>query len=139
MPPEDHDRPDDSRSHKQAVVLRKDLNMRKGKMIAQGCHASMSAVLSRCSRSEAGWLIPGNDPDVAPWLEGKFAKIALGVDSEAELVALYDKALSMGLPCSIIRDAGLTEFKNIPTLTAVAIGPAEKSRIDELTSHLKLL
>jgi PTH2 family peptidyl-tRNA hydrolase len=31
--------------HKQTIVLRKDLNMRKGKMIAQGAHASMRAIL----------------------------------------------------------------------------------------------
>jgi peptidyl-tRNA hydrolase len=27
--------------HKQTIVLRKDLNVRKGKMVAQGAHASM--------------------------------------------------------------------------------------------------
>lgn len=29
------------RTHKQTIVLRTDLNMRKGKMVAQGAHASM--------------------------------------------------------------------------------------------------
>ena len=33
-------------THKQVIVLRKDLNMRKGKMVAQGAHASMAAILS---------------------------------------------------------------------------------------------
>ncbi len=31
--------------YKQMIVLRKDLNMRKGKMVAQGAHASMKAAL----------------------------------------------------------------------------------------------
>ena len=44
-----------------------------------------------------------------------------------------------GLPCSLIRDAGLTEFAGVPTLTAVAVGPAELSKVDAITSHLKLL
>ena len=30
---------------KQVIVMRKDLNMRKGKMIAQGAHASMKVLL----------------------------------------------------------------------------------------------
>ena len=30
---------------KQVIVIRKDLNMRKGKMIAQGAHASMKVIL----------------------------------------------------------------------------------------------
>jgi PTH2 family peptidyl-tRNA hydrolase len=29
---------------KQVIIIRKDLNMRKGKMIAQGAHASMKAI-----------------------------------------------------------------------------------------------
>ena len=32
--------------HKQVIVIRKDLNMRKGKMVAQGAHASMAAILN---------------------------------------------------------------------------------------------
>lgn len=129
----------EERSHKQALILRKDLNMRKGKMIAQGSHASLAAVLSRAERSDSGWLIPAHDFDIAPWLEGKFAKISLGVDSEEELLAIHRQALAAGLPCSLIRDAGLTEFNGVPTLTAVAVGPAEKSKIDAITSDLKLL
>ena len=30
---------------KQVIVLRKDLGMRKGKMVAQGAHASLGAIL----------------------------------------------------------------------------------------------
>lgn len=131
----------DSRTHKQILVLRKDLNMRKGKMIAQGAHASMAAILSRATRnSEPRSLsISLEDPDIGPWLEGRFAKIAVGADSEAELVELHERAAAAGLPCALIRDAGLTEFGGVPTLTACAIGPAENSRIDPITSHLKLL
>lgn len=129
----------DDRTHKQVIALRKDLNMRKGKMIAQGAHASMAAVLDRAQRSGREISISLNDPDIGPWLEGKFAKIAVGAESEAELVELYERALAAGLPCSLIRDSGLTEFAGVPTLTACAIGPAEISKIDPITSHLKLL
>lgn len=40
------------RNVKQVIVMRKDLNMRKGKMIAQGAHASVDALLSLFSRTE---------------------------------------------------------------------------------------
>jgi len=99
----------------------------------------MAAVLSRAQRTDSGWLIPSSDPDIEPWLSGRFAKIALGCDSEQELLSLHQQALNAGLPCALIRDAGLTEFAGVPTLTAVAIGPAEKSKIDKITQHLKLL
>ena len=36
----------EERAVKQVIVMRKDLNMRKGKMIAQGSHASVDALLS---------------------------------------------------------------------------------------------
>ena len=138
IPAEPSGSPDPERRHKQAIAVRKDLGMRKGKMIAQGAHASWAAVLSRASKGPEGWTIP-RDADIGPWLEGRFAKIALGVDSESELVALYEAAKAAGLPCALIRDAGLTEFKGVPTLTAVAVGPAELSKVDAITDHLKLL
>ena len=33
---------------KQVIVMRKDLNMRKGKIISQGSHVSMKVFLDRC-------------------------------------------------------------------------------------------
>jgi len=39
---------------KQVIVMRKDLNMRKGKMIAQGAHASMAFLTSR-TQSRIWW------------------------------------------------------------------------------------
>jgi PTH2 family peptidyl-tRNA hydrolase len=113
---------------KQVIVLRKDLNMRKGKMVAQGAHASMKATLENL-----------NHPDVKAWLAGAFTKIAVSVDSENELKQVYENAKEKGLICSLILDAGLTEFNGVPTYTAVAVGPAAKSKVDEITGHLKLL
>jgi hypothetical protein len=34
---------------------------------------------------------------------------------------------------ALIQDAGLTEFGGVPTYTALAIGPDEDAKIDELT------
>jgi PTH2 family peptidyl-tRNA hydrolase len=76
---------------------------------------------------------------IGQWLEGSFAKIVVGVDSEEELLAIHQKAKDMGLVCSLIRDAGRTEFHNEPTYTCVAVGPGKDERIDDVTGHLKLL
>ena len=67
--------------------MRKDLNMRKGKMIAQGAHASVDALLSLCSeREESGkttyTLTYGEDSPLAEWLGGMYAKICVYVNSE---------------------------------------------------------
>lgn len=113
--------------YKQVIVLRKDLNMRKGKMVAQGCHASMKATLENIDH-----------PCVKAWLAGQFTKIAVSVDSEEELKEIYRNAKENDLVCSLILDAGRTEFKE-PTYTAVAVGPAKRADVDQITGHLKLL
>jgi PTH2 family peptidyl-tRNA hydrolase len=124
--------------HKQVLVLRKDLNMRKGKMVAQGAHAAMAAILE-LARRDGDQLIVPLDLRTEPWLCGRFKKICVSVSSETELLSVYMKAKSAGLVCSLIRDAGLTEFGGVPTFTAVAVGPDEGSKVDAITGHLPLL
>jgi PTH2 family peptidyl-tRNA hydrolase len=123
--------------HKQIIVMRKDLNMRKGKLVAQGAHASLGAILSLC-KQDGDKLVLEMDERTKPWLTGRFKKICVYVNSEEELLQIYNNALTNGLVCSIIKDAGLTEFNGVPTLTAVAVGPDREDRIDEVTKHLPL-
>ena len=40
------------RTAKQVIVMRKDLGMRKGKMIAQGAHASLKVLTDRRSHAD---------------------------------------------------------------------------------------
>jgi len=124
--------------HKQIIVLRKDLNMRKGKMVAQGAHASMRAILNGARREGDVLCIP-LDGRNEPWLCGRFKKICVSVSSESELLKLHQQALDAGLITALIQDAGLTEFGGVPTYTALAIGPDEDAKIDELTKNLPLL
>ena len=123
---------------KQVIVIRKDLNMRKGKMVAQGAHASMAAILNLARREGNDLIIP-LDARIEPWLTGRFTKICVSVNSEAELLAIHEKASASGLVASLIRDAGLTEFGGIPTHTAVAVGPDAAAKVDLITAHLPLL
>lgn len=123
---------------KQVIVIRKDLNMRKGKMIAQGCHASMAAVTKYM---ETDWLGPWQMFPTSPmkeWFNNSFTKICVYVESEKELIDIYKQAEAKEIPCSLIKDSGKTEFKE-PTHTAVAVGPAEVVDIDEITGELPLL
>lgn len=114
--------------YRQIIVMRNDLNMRKGKMVAQGAHASVKVTLENLDH-----------PNVKAWLADAFTKITLKVESEKELKDIYESARTAGMPCSIILDAGRTEFAGVPTLTCCAIGPAKKEDLDKITGHLKLL
>jgi PTH2 family peptidyl-tRNA hydrolase len=135
---------------KQVIVIRKDLNMRKGKMISQGAHASLKAVLdlmhsqpnesSQGSEGNEEWtLFLDGGSAIHDWINGIFTKICLSVDSEQELLDVYNKAKEKGLICSLIQDAGITEFGGVPTYTCCAIGPCFNEEVQEITGHLKLL
>ena len=127
-----------SAGHKQVIVLRKDLNMRKGKMVAQGAHASMAAILKLAVREGDRLAIP-LDERIEPWLLGRFTKICVSVNSEAELLAIHEKSLAAGVLTSLILDSGVTEFGGVPTNTAVAVGPDHASKVDAITGELPLL
>ena len=79
------------------------------------------------------------DKALQSWIDGKFTKICVSVDSESELFEIVNKAQSAGLTCALITDAGLTEFGGVPTRTCCAIGPNWAEDVDKITGHLKLL
>ncbi len=124
--------------YKQVIVLRKDLNMRKGKMVAQGAHASMSVLLQRLE-DQGATLVLAHDERLWPWLTGRFKKVVVSVSSEEELLSIHKQAQDKNVLCSLIRDAGLTEFAGVPTYTAVAVGPDKEEHINAITGHLPLL
>jgi len=115
---------------KMVILIRNDLNMRKGKMIAQGSHASDSAISN------------SRDIDLEEWRDYHFSKkIVVSVNSEEELLALFEKASNQrNLNMSkLIIDEGFTEFKGVKTPTAFAIGPNIDENVDKISKKLKLL
>lgn len=119
---------------KQVIVMRTDTNppMRKGKMVAQGAHASM-AFLSKLTMA-------GRKPTEIQqlWMNESFRKICVRVDSLEEFHAIAEAARKAGIETHVIKDSGMTEFKE-PTYTAIGIGPDYDEKIDKITGHLKLL
>jgi len=126
------------RRAKQVIVMRKDLHMRKGKMIAQGAHASLKVLLDhgRVSATEA---VIELTPAMAAWVGGRFTKVCVSVDSEAALDAVVERARAAGVPCAVIVDAGQTEFHGVPTKTCCAVGPGWVDEVDAITGELPLL
>lgn len=116
---------------KQVIVMRKDLGMRKGKMIAQGAHASLSFLTRKWGKKLTS--------EEEEWVEGSFAKICVSVDSEEELLEVFQNAKAKGLTVHMITDSGKTEFHGEPTKTCLAIGPHRASKINPITGDLKLL
>jgi len=117
------------REAKMMIVMRKDLNMRKGKMVAQGSHAAVGLALK----------LQGKGKDVyEEWLESSFKKICVSVNSEAELIEVLQKADGEGLANKLIKDAGHTEFNGVPTITCGAI-LGYSDDLEPITRKLPLL
>ena len=141
---------------KQVIIIRTDTTpkMRKGKMIAQGAHASMKVIFDMMGNHVrvAAKLHPDDHerivnyreleyrPDGAldKWVNGVFKKVVVGATKD-ELVKCYQEARRQGILCALIEDKGLTEFGGDVTITACAIGPAYPEDIDPITGHLNLL
>jgi PTH2 family peptidyl-tRNA hydrolase len=139
---------------KQVIVMRKDLNMRKGKIAAQAAHASLAVFFERMNHpyfideEEAAQSEYYDKPcyqyiaDLTPamhhWKENSFTKVCVYVNSEEELREVLENAEKAGLPTSLITDNGTTEFGGVKTVTCGAIGPAKVEDIDPITGHLPL-
>jgi peptidyl-tRNA hydrolase, PTH2 family len=130
----------ETRTAKQVIVMRKDLNMRKGKMIAQGAHASLAVLLDgdRGAADGASFTFQMT-PAMQSWIGGRFAKVCVSVTSEAALDEVVARARAAGLPVSLIVDSGKTEFHGVPTKTCCAVGPAWADEVDAITGELPLL
>ena len=114
---------------KQAIVVRTDLGMGKGKIAAQVAHASLSAAEEAMERRPE-WY--------SDWKLGGQAKVVLKVTTEAELRDLFRKAKTVGIPGALIEDRGLTQIEP-GSVTCVGLGPGPDGDIDKLTGTLKLL
>lgn len=111
---------------KQIIVVNEALMLPRGKLAAQVAHAAVGAFVEASEAVKQTWLSTG------------MTKIVLKVDQEADLIQLYNLALSRHIPAQLISDAGRTVVP-AGTVTCLGLGPAGDSELDELTGQLKLL
>lgn len=130
---------------KQVIVMRKDLNMRKGKIAAQAGHACVLAIFKSINKLEDfTWslnddFIKGEDNSyLSQWLNNGFVKICVYVNSEEELLNIAKKADEKKIAYSLIKDNGYTEFHGVPTYTCIGFEPLPSCVIDEITGSLPL-
>lgn len=145
------------RKPKMVIVVRKDLNMRKGKIGAQCSHAAVGAILQTLFGSNLNEndfiqtrgvkdevIFSLNKPTVTipksvkDWITGEYTKICVYVNSEEELNTVAEKAKDLALNVCEITDNGHTEFHGEKTKTCIAIGPDESYLIDKVTGSLPL-
>ncbi len=120
-----------SRPHdyKMVIVIRTDLGMSVGKMVAQACHAAVEASEESKRTRTKHWH---------RWMDTGGRKVALEAESLEELESLAHQAEELGITNVLIQDAGHTE---VPpgTVTCLGIGPDQAMNIDRVTGDLPLL
>ncbi|KAL2090065.1 hypothetical protein ACEWY4_014753 [Coilia grayii] len=113
---------------KLTLVVRKDLNMGKGKVAAQCSHAAVNVYKELLRR----------DPNLLKqWEFCGQPKVVVKADNEECLLELHRRAKESGLITSLIHDAGRTQTAP-GTRTVLAVGPGPGGVVDKITGHLKL-
>ena len=112
--------------YKQAIIVRNDLKLPKGKLSAQVAHASVESVLKTDKDIVSKWRLNGQ------------MKIVLKVDNKDDLIKYFNLAKDNNLSCSLITDAGKTVIAP-GTMTCCGIGPDNEEKIDNIVKELKLL
>ena len=104
----DSDFEDVEEEYKMIFLVRMDLKMGLGKMAAQVAHAALrgykqiEALADKDKFAEVAYF---------EWLESGSRKIVVKVNSEEELMKLYQKAKDSKINACYIRDAGLTQVR----------------------------
>ena len=114
--------------YKLVIVVRTDLGISKGKMAAQVSHAAVNCSL-QSKKSDSS--------NFKKWYADGQKKVVVKGSNESSLKKLQQHARDIGLICSLVSDAGLTEVAP-GTITCLGIGPAPDSKVDEVTGNLSL-
>src|SRR3989344_1043467 len=120
-------------NYKQAIVIRIDLGMSKGKTAAQAAHASLEAVMKTISTDKIR-----KEDIFESWRKEGMKKVVLKVDSEQAILRLKDLCVRNGIRHALIKDAGLTEIP-AGSITALGIGPDKEEKINKITKDLNAL
>ncbi|XP_041657523.1 peptidyl-tRNA hydrolase 2, mitochondrial [Cheilinus undulatus] len=113
---------------KMILVVRNDLKMGKGKVAAQCSHAAVSAYKQ----------VQRRNPDLLKqWEYCGQPKVVVKAPNEDTLIDLLGHAKEVGLPVSLIQDAGRTQIAP-GSRTVLGIGPGPADLIDKVTGDLKL-
>ncbi|CAB1352513.1 unnamed protein product [Coregonus sp. 'balchen'] len=113
---------------KMILVVRSDLKMGKGKVAAQCSHAAVSAYKQVQRR---------NPELLKQWEYCGQPKVVVKAPDEDSLIELLTHAKEVGLPVSLIQDAGRTQIAP-GSRTVLGVGPGPADLVDKVTGHLKL-
>lgn len=117
---------------RQVIIVNMGVGMTTGQIAAQTAHAAMLFLCNHLKRpfldltEEEGYFVCKS-----------FTKVVLQVGSTEELLQIEAKAKEMGIQNVYTMVEG--SYGPSPVVTALALGPDQKSRLDKVTRPLRLL
>ena len=110
---------------KQAIVVRKDIRMSKGKVAGQVAHASLKSYKNTPPYIQKEW----DNTD--------YTKIILKCNNLETIYNLQEQADKENISNFIVHDLGHTQI-HANSVTCIGLGPDTDKNIDKLTQDLKL-
>ena len=114
-------------SFKMCILVRDDLKMSKGKVLAQVSHSMVDATVKAYTGSQIFFK----------WRADGEKIVILKVPNDKTLMYIMNIAERKGVNCGYTADAGLTEVQ-CGTITVGYVGPDYEDKIEKLTGQLKL-
>ena len=114
-------------SFKMCILVRDDLKMSKGKVLAQVSHSMVDATVKAYTHTQLFFK----------WRADGEKIVILKVPNDKTLMYIMNIAERKGVNCGYTADAGLTEVQ-CGTITVGYVGPDYEDKIEKLTGQLKL-
>jgi peptidyl-tRNA hydrolase len=121
---------------KQAIIIRKDLNLNKRDLASTVARASLKFIVENNEAERGNQLLVSLSSEEQAWLTGSFYQDILGVTNRDQLDEILFRAEIMGIeayPVFVPNDS------ENPDVTCIAIGPDEPDVINRLIHSLKPL
>jgi peptidyl-tRNA hydrolase len=121
---------------KQAIIIRKDLNLNKRDLASTVAKASLKFIVENNEAERGNQLLVSLSSEEQAWLTGSFSQDILGVTNKDQLDDIMFRAQIMGIEAYPVFVPGDSEN---PDMSCVALGPDEPDVINRLIHSLKPL
>jgi len=124
----------------QAIIVRKDIEIPKGKLAVQVAHASVGAYLQvdNMQLDDDCFINIEKIIEIQDnWFNEGQRKIVFKVNSLNDLYSIKVLADEKHIPNYLVEDFACTVFKE-PTVTCIGLGPVSIEKMNEITKGLKL-
>ena len=121
---------------KQAIIIRKDLNLNKRDLASTVARASLKFIVENNEAVRGNQLLVSLSSEEQAWLTGSFSQDILGVTNRDQLDEILFRAEIMGIEAYPVFVPNGSEN---PDVTCIALGPDEPDVINRLIHSLKPL